>query len=159
MTRAILKMPSVSRDVSLATNEALKSNMAMRLGAVVYDRQSGRRFFGHNANYTSSISIHAEMDALQKVLKRHKLMRAVRVVARSPRAARRFWRNFDIDLTVVRIGSGGHLRSSKPCVECARVLQACRLIGITFRITYIDDCGKPATYKWDSDHKCKSHTF
>lgn len=153
------------KDILLAKKEATKSKMTMRLGAVVYDSTDGKRFFGHNTNCMPTASVHAEMDALRKVLKRHSLLRKVRKMVwfsslkMSSSPTRHRSKQLHIGLTVVRIGGSGILRSSKPCVECARVFNACRMIGITFDITYIDENGNPTSYRWDSDHKCRSHTF
>lgn len=62
--------------LSLATLEASKSNMELRLGAAIRDHH-GKKFVGHNMSYITT-SIHAEMDALQKCLKHHRILDLVK---------------------------------------------------------------------------------
>lgn len=72
--------------IELAKHESLKSNMLLRLGAVIRDH-TGRKYTGHNSCYNpgrEGVSLHAEMDALQKCLKRYRLLSLVKLFLSRP---------------------------------------------------------------------------
>ena len=81
----------MSRLIELAKRESAKSNMLLRLGCVIRDH-TGRKYTGHNTCYNPGmcgISTHAEMDALQKCLKRYRMLSLVRLFLNAPHLQRK----------------------------------------------------------------------
>jgi tRNA(Arg) A34 adenosine deaminase TadA len=57
-------------------DETKKSTMALRVGAILYDNRGGK-FIGHNT-ISNGVSLHAEMNVLQKCLKAYRLLTPIK---------------------------------------------------------------------------------
>jgi deoxycytidylate deaminase len=107
---------------------APKSNIrSHKHGAIIVENNNKIISYGYNHHFTfdnnKGFSIHAEIDALNKILK---MKRKVN----------------NLDLYVVRIGTdnlGNPLKYSKPCLNCTKRLLECGLINKIYYSAYCDD--------------------
>lgn len=113
----------IEKIIATAINEAQKSPMIFRLGAVIVHQNkiisTGYNkpiCFNKTSNFYNKYSIHAEMSALKSLDIKKK----------------------NCDLYVVRILKNNSLAESKPCLDCQKSLQKAMQKGNIRKVVYIN---------------------
>lgn len=65
----------------------------------------------------------------------------------------------NIKLTVIRVNKSNKLKSSEPCVDCAKVFKVCLILGITIDIYHSDSNENIVEYNGQSTLKCFTHYY
>lgn len=106
----------ISRFLNIAIEQALKSELANKHGAILFTRRSilskGYNKFLNGRQRDTSISIHAEMNCLQTIRKNVKYNKC--------------------HILVIRLNSNNKLVNSKPCQHCIESLRNTKIKNIYY---------------------------